>query len=176
MTTRRGEWPVAKRELANRDLAAPWDPIRPSGAAAAPTDGVDRTPEGAGGGIVAYECAAFLSGTLAEHWEERGIVVPVWAWTNLLAHGSEALIAESTGRSDRGRPVARRWKFARAALADEVFDLVDDEFPLSLMQSSVLVPLELELAGRAEVSRWSPEQWVDTVDSAIRDQPLILDH
>ena len=35
-----------------------------------------------GGGTVALECEAFLHGTLAEYWDERGITVPVWAWTS----------------------------------------------------------------------------------------------
>lgn len=136
---------------------------------------LDGAGGGAGEGIVAYESAAFLSGTLAEYWEERGIVVPVWAWTNLLAHGSEALIAETIGRPARGRRTTRGWKSARSSLAVEMFDLVDDEFPLPLLQSTILVPLELALSGRAEVRRWSIEQWVDTVDLAIRDQPIIPD-
>jgi len=31
---------------------------------------------------VAAGCEAFLTGTLAEYWEGRGMPVPVWAWTN----------------------------------------------------------------------------------------------
>ncbi len=129
----------------------------------------------AGGVAVADECAAFLSGNLAELWEERGIEVPVWAWTNLLAHGSEARIAETIARPARGRQTARGWKLARSYLAYEVLDLVDDLFPLSLMQATILVPLELELSGRPAVSRWSLTRWVDTVDLAIRNEPVILD-
>ena len=37
---------------------------------------------------VAAECAAFLTGTLVERLEADGRAIPVWAWTNLLAHGS----------------------------------------------------------------------------------------
>lgn len=139
----------------------------------AAVDGTDGT-NGTAGGSVAYECAAFLRGTLAEYWEEREMPVPVWAWTNLLAHGTEELIAESIGRPSRRR-AARSWKLARSYLAYEVFDLVDDEFTLPLMQSTILVPLELSLSGRPEVNRWTLKQWVDTVDLAIRNQPLIVD-
>ena len=52
-----------------------------------------RTAEAGGSSVVAQECEAFLNGTLAEYWEDKGIVVPVWAWINLLAHGSAAQIA-----------------------------------------------------------------------------------
>ncbi len=31
------------------------------------------------GGTVALECEAFLNGTLAEYWDEKGVIVPVWA-------------------------------------------------------------------------------------------------
>lgn len=126
------------------------------------------------GGTIAYESGAFLKGTLAEYWEERGIVVPVWAWLNLLAHGSKELIAESMSRPACSRPAAHTWRTARSYVAYEVFDLLDDEFTLADMQSSVLVPLELDLAARPEVSRWSPRQWVDAVDHAIRDEQSTL--
>jgi hypothetical protein len=127
-----------------------------------------------GGGTIALECAAFLEGTLAEYWEEQGIVVPVWAWTNLLAHGSHARIAESMGRSSRSRRAAHTWRTARSYLAYEVFDLLDDEFTLADMQSKVLVPIELEMSARPDVSRWSPRQWVDAVDHAIRNESPTL--
>ena len=55
----------------------------------------------AGDSIVATECEAFLNGTLAEYWDEKGVIVPVWAWTNLLAHGSEGIIGESVVRPSR---------------------------------------------------------------------------
>jgi hypothetical protein len=41
---------------------------------------------------------------------------------------------------------------------------------LSDLQTTVLIPLELEMAARPEVSRWRPRQWVDTVDTAICNQ------
>ena len=66
-----------------------------------------------GSSIVSQECEAFLDGTLAEFWDDRGIVVPVWAWTNLLAHGNEALITETVARPYRTRRVTRSWRIAR---------------------------------------------------------------
>ncbi len=134
----------------------------------------EQTQVDTGEGTVSYECGAFLTGTLAEYWEERGIVVPVWAWLNLLAHGSRELIAESMARPNRSRRAAHSWRTARSYLAEEIFDLLDDEFTLADMQSSVLVPLELTMAAQPQVSRWSPRRWVDAVDHAIRNEPSTL--
>ena len=124
----------------------------------------------AGNSILVTECEAYLNGTLAEYWDEMGVVVPVWAWTNLLAHGSEGLIGESVRRPHRSRRPARSWRTARSFLASEVLDLTDAQFTLTDLQGSVLIPLELEMAARSEVSRWTPRRWVETVDRAIRDQ------
>jgi len=123
-----------------------------------------------GSSILALECEAFLNGTLAEYWDERGVDVPVWAWTNLLAHGSEGQIGESVLRPNRPRRAARSWRIARSYLAYRVLDHADAECTLADMQASVLVPLELEMAARPETGHWTPRQWVDTVDNAIRNQ------
>ncbi len=135
----------------------------------------ERAAEAGGAIVVAQECEAFLNGTLAEYWEDKGIVVPVWAWTNLLAHGSLAQIAHSVSRPGRIRRCGRTWAIARAYMAYEVLDLVDAEFTLADMQATILVPLELEMAARSEVDRWSPRQWLDTVDFAIRNTHLTLE-
>ena len=132
----------------------------------------DRQPAGV---ILAMECEAFLTGTLAEYWEQRGVLVPVWAWTNLLAHGSETLIGEVVSRPYRPRRAARSWRIARSYLAYQVMDLTDDRHPLSHLQDDVLIPLELEMAAIPEVSHWTPRQWVETVDRAIRNQHSSLE-
>ncbi len=119
---------------------------------------------------MAAECSAFLSGTFAEQLETQGLPVPVWAWTNLLAHGTEALILESIGQPFRHRLLARNWWMARAALADIVLDLTHWSSSLPELQESVLVPLELDLASRPETSLWSPRQWEDAVTLALRHQ------
>ncbi len=124
----------------------------------------------AGGDTVALECEAFLHGTLAEFWDERGMVVPVWAWTNLLAHGSEDMIAESAARPPKPRHITRSWRIARSYLAHQVLDLTDTPYTLADLQSAILIPLELQMANRPEVDRWTPRQWIDTVDHAIRNQ------
>jgi hypothetical protein len=121
-----------------------------------------------GGGTVALECEAFLNGTLADYWDEKGAIVPVWAWTNLLAHGSEEQIAAMVAHHPRPRRTLRNWRLARSYLVTEVLDLVDADFTLRDMQASILVPLELEMAARPEVGHWTPRQWLDVVDYAIR--------
>ncbi len=134
-----------------------------------------REREAIGSSVVGQECEAFLNGTLAEFWDDRGVVVPVWAWTNLLAHGSEALITETVARPYRNRRVTRSWRIARSYLAYEVFDLIDLEFSLEDMQAAVLVPIELQMSASPEVSRWTPRLWVEVVDDAIRNQHSTLD-
>jgi hypothetical protein len=125
--------------------------------------------------VCAQECEAFLAGTLAEYWEDRGIAVPVWAWTNLLAHGTASQIARCVTRPGRLRRTGRNWAIARSYMAYEVLDLVDAGFTLADMQATSLIPLELEMAAHPEVSRWTPRQWVDTVDFAIRNTHLTLE-
>jgi hypothetical protein len=43
---------------------------------------------------VADECAASLTGTLADRRQAGGVSVPIWAWTNLLAHGNRDTTAD----------------------------------------------------------------------------------
>ena len=127
------------------------------------------------GDTLALECEAFLHGTLAEFWDERGMIVPVWAWTNLLAHGSEGMMAETAARPPRPRHITRSWRIARSYLARRVLDLTDRPFRLADLQSAILIPLELQMADRPEVDRWTPRRWIDTVDHAIRNQHSSMD-
>jgi hypothetical protein len=119
-------------------------------------------------GTIALECAAFLEGSLVEYWDDRGMEVPVWAWMNLLAHGTAREIGECFIRPDKPRGSNRSWRVARSYLAYEVLDVTDLEFTLAQLQSSVLIPLELEMATRAEVCAWTPRQWVDMVEESLR--------
>ena len=125
--------------------------------------------------VVVMECQAFLTGTLAEYWEERGTVVPVWAWTNLLAHGTEQQIGESVIHPLRPRRTGRSWRIARSFLAYQVLDALEGGVALDDLQSGILIPLELEMAAHPEVTQWGPRQWVDTVDHAIRTQQISLE-
>jgi hypothetical protein len=128
-----------------------------------------------GASVVVMECDAFLNGTLAEYWDERGTAVPVWAWTNLLAHGSRKLIGKSVVPRMRPRRPGRSWRIARSFLAYEVLAVLERGVALDHLQSSVLIPLELEMAVHPEVAYWSPRQWVDTVDYAILTQQVTLE-
>jgi hypothetical protein len=130
-----------------------------------------RWRRAAGNDVLTAECTAFLEGRLAEHWERHGFVVPVWAWTNLLAHGTREVIAETVARRERGRRFARQWRVARSYMANVLLEVADGPRQLVALQTEVLIPLELEMATLPAVSRWSPRQWVDAVDWAIRSQP-----
>jgi hypothetical protein len=124
-------------------------------------------------GTVVRECEAFLDGTLAEYWDDKGMDVPAWAWTNLLAHGTPRQIGECVLRPYRPRRASRSWHIARAYLAYEVLDLTDLAFTLADMQSAVLIPLELELSAYPDV-RLTPRQWVDLVEDTLRSQLAAL--
>jgi hypothetical protein len=126
-------------------------------------------------GTIVLECEAFLGGTLAEYWDDKGAEVPVWAWMNLLAHGTARQIGHCVLRPFRSRQGSRSWHVARSYLAYEVLDLTDLEFTLAELQSTVLIPLELEMAERDEVSDWTPRQWVDVVEDALRANLWALD-
>jgi len=88
------------------------------------------------------ECEAFLSGDSVDQSERRGQRVPVWAWMNVLAHGTEVeLRALATDRS-----VGDEAHQALAYVAGELVDLADDGyFDLETYQREVLVPLELDV-------------------------------
>jgi hypothetical protein len=120
--------------------------------------------------VLANECTAFLNGTLAEYWDDKGLTVPVWAWTNLLAHGDEDRIAECVARPRCMRRSARNWSVARSYLALEILGLLDESLSLEELQCEVLVPLELELAADPEASRWTSKQWLGAVDTALRNE------
>ncbi|MFZ0250522.1 MAG: hypothetical protein WAL61_11310 [Acidimicrobiales bacterium] len=126
-------------------------------------------------GTIARECEAFLAGTLAEYWDDKGMDVPVWTWMNMLAHGSARQIGECVLRPSRPRPASRSWRVARSYLAYEVLDLTDVECTLAQLQATVLIPLELEMAARADVAAWTPRQWVDLVEDALRNNLCALD-
>jgi len=126
-------------------------------------------------GTIALESEAFLLGNLVEYRDEKGMEVPVWAWMNRLAHGTALQIGECVIRSDKPRRTGRSWRVARSHLAFEVLDLTDLQFTLAELQSSVLIPLELEMAARTDVAGWTPRQWVDLVEDALRNHLWALD-
>lgn len=103
------------------------------------------------------ECEAFLAGTYVELCEARGEAVPVWAWMNLLAHGTEDQLRGGIVQHASG---AGPWRHARGFLAGELLDRVDTaQLSLPEFQATVLVPLELEMACSGAM-RWQPRQLV----------------
>ena len=113
-------------------------------------------------------CEAFLLGRLLEHVEEHAAPMPVWVWTNLLAHGTEdELRLERAAVRERTTTSRGDWREARSYLASEVLDLAATYGPLAEVQRAALVPLELELAARADVVDWSARQWVGAVQASL---------
>lgn len=120
------------------------------------------------------ESEAFLIGQLAEQIDRNGERVPVWAWTNLLAHGSAAdLETERQVPYIRVNTPGERWRAARSYLAEEVSDLAEGDEPLVEIQRKVLVPLELELASRNEVDWWGTGQWVNAVRERLAEHQRV---
>lgn len=117
------------------------------------------------------DCEAFLTGRYAERLEAQDVVVPVWAWTNLLAHGSEAqLRAAASEAVPAAGDVAASWRSARAVLCAELLATSGSAAgcPLGELQGSVLAPLELRLASRAGVGQWHRRTWLEVVRAALR--------
>ncbi len=148
---RRGQSPVAE--------SGPTRTGRPESATADPAP--------------ADDCAAFLTGNLAEYRIAHNQIVSTWEWTNLLAHGDlGALRSEGTGAEEHRSPLrtsapADGWQAARSYLASEILDLVERSDSLGELQRSALVPLELELACSPQATRWQPHEWVLTVEPVL---------
>lgn len=116
------------------------------------------------------DCAAFLQGDLAERLEREAGHVPVWVWTNRLAHASKAqLEAESGSPRPTGSATADRWRRVRAFLAGEVLEAAASYGSLASLQRDVLVPLELELSCTAETGSYGLGEWVAIVEAALRE-------
>ena len=94
---------------------------------------------------------------------------------NLLAHGSVRRVGECVLRPYGRQRGSRGWRAARTYLAYEVLDLTDLEFTLADLQATLLIPLELEMAGRDDDADWTPRQWVDLVEDALRAHLWALD-
>lgn len=108
------------------------------------------------------ECEAFLSGHYAERLQRQSHDVPGWAWTNLLAHGTdEDLRADRSGPPD---PLHRSWPAARAYLSTEVLTAVRRGRGLQELQCEVLQPLELDLGAQGCSD---PRRWVRRVTAAL---------
>lgn len=96
---------------------------------------------------VADECEAFLSGHIADLYEESDLSVPCWARLNRLAHGSladlERLATDATAPS--GRLADATWRYTLKRLATQLLADSHDPEVLRRRQAAVLWPLEDEL-------------------------------
>lgn len=135
----------------------PWRPHRPA----------PRTCAGEETATLVDECEAFLLGRYAELLEERSEPVPVWAWTNVLAHGRRDDILRAAAGPKGGWSASRRWRIARAFVAREVMEALARGASLIDVQREVLAPLELELSGGRGVWAWTPQRWLETVRAAL---------
>ena len=101
------------------------------------------------------ECEAFIDGQAAELAGAWGVPVPVWAWMNLLAHGTEDELRDEAA----ALPGSDRWRQARAFVAGELVDLIDaGRVSLAEFQREVLMPLELDVMSCRAADQWSPGQ------------------
>jgi len=116
---------------------------------------------------VVEDCGAFLLGRYAEELESRSLAVPVWAWTNVLAHGTPRDLRRTADDTRFGPVSTREWRAARAYVAAELLESTARDQSLAETQRQLLIPLELQLATRGDVELWTPQRWVATVRSSI---------
>lgn len=126
-----------------------------------------RRDRNAGGQELVADCEAFLTGRYVEHLLEAEAHVPAWAWTNLLAHGTEEQLRGSCASVGLDASGAEPWLLARRYLAGEVLDKANRHGPLLKVQAQVLVPLESDLASRPNMGSSRPSDWVTAVLAAL---------
>lgn len=117
------------------------------------------------------DAEAFLKGRYAERLAAMSVEVPVWAWTNLLAHGDEDQLRAEAEAVCTSPGEFGAWRTARAYMAAVVLGSVTPQRPLEDLQASVLQPLELELASRPSVQRWDRQTWVNALRHALAERP-----
>jgi hypothetical protein len=122
----------------------------------------DSDPDHGAAESAVEDCAAFLSGHLAEYLFDHHKAIPAWAWVNLLAHGTyEDLLGELASTQ------SREWTRSRAYLAAEVVAIATNPTSLHNLQETVLRPLELSFASSSDVRQWSPSQLARHVNAAL---------
>lgn len=121
--------------------------------------------------VLVSESEAFLLGRYAEYVDARAEPVPVWAWTNLLAHGTLEDLSRAAAGVHGGWSSQRRWRVARALAASEVVDAVRQGASLADVQRDVLVPAELAIADDRGAWVWTQQRWLASVRAALRHSP-----
>jgi hypothetical protein len=117
-------------------------------------------------------CDAYLDGRYIEYLAASQRPIPPWAWLNVIAHSSrERLEALASCPADAVEAAVRahveEWQLTLTVLARTALDKAVDEQRLRTLQSSVMVPLELELIGRANAARMSAADLTAYVLSAL---------
>jgi len=128
-----------------------------------------RDARSAGDELVAA-CEAFLTGRYPEYLTDHGYPIPAWGWTNPLAHASEDQLRSMISTRGHEMGSAGIWSHACCYVAGELLDIAEQRGPLTELQASALVPLELELISRRALARLSPGTWVTTVIAVLPDQ------
>jgi hypothetical protein len=118
---------------------------------------------------------AFLSGDYASHLRRRSAAVPGWARLNTFAHGdlqSVRLVGRPVCATKPARFASwpeETWKTAQRLLANELLDIIhNDSARLSLVQETVLVPLELQLMRTEAKSGLTAYELVQSTRAALR--------
>lgn len=118
------------------------------------------------------EANALLEGTFLEHQSKRCLAAPSWAALNPAAHGSLAALQRVAGeRRGAAAGVAEPAGVAEAAreIASEVAKLVgEDEDFLALLQTLMLIPLELRLMRSTRPEQQALGYVVASARSALR--------
>ncbi len=117
---------------------------------------------------IVEECTAFLRGAYPVWLAGHGLVIPPWAWLNLVAHATPTqLAALAAGRiepDDAEPPKPMSWADVTTVLAAQLVD-VDD---LAERQRESLVPLELRLAsGASRIS--TPQALLEAARAALQE-------
>jgi hypothetical protein len=124
--------------------------------------------------LLAVETEAFLSGRLAEHYIDRGVEVPAWAWLNAVAHRNDAELAAMVlaGRPERVPLALGRWYDARLTLAVVVLDIARySREDITELQQEALIPLEIGLAGAPLEPQVLVERAVDALHRGVFGAP-----
>lgn len=104
------------------------------------------------GDVLIAEIEAFLSGDYATYLMRRRREVPGWAWLNSFAHGELTTLREAKrsmhplGTPSHVAGAEKAWFQAQSIVSRDLLRIVeDDPQRLTLVQRSILVPLELRL-------------------------------
>ncbi len=125
--------------------------------------------------VLVSESEAFLLGHYAQYLGLQHRPVPAWAWLNALAHGGEADISSLATSEPPRRALPSDttvWQQALAFLAQELISQAARRGrPVADLQRSMLVPIELELAGRPAQSSIEPGTVVSRVLTVLAQHP-----